>query len=151
MFIDFRNPSTNWWRACTRHILISSAVSSPTNWSSQVWLMPTSFLTSFSVTVCSRVSVSVGRASPTGSSTPSLNRGIVHTVFEPRHEKMGFRESPTRQDTNWPAQLQIPARILKFRIYKLEVSFCLASEQQMRWSDCADAQADLRLCCSHIA
>ena len=57
----------------------------------------------------------------------------------------------TRQDTNWPAQLQRPARILKFRIYKLEVSFCLGSEQQRRWSDCADAQADLRLCCSHMA
>ena len=24
------------------------------------------------------------------------------------------------------------------------------SEQQRRWSDCADAQADLRLCCSHM-
>ena len=46
-------------------------------------------------------------------------------IFEPRHEKMCLRESPTRQDTNWPAQLQRPARILKFRIHKLEESFCL--------------------------
>ena len=45
------------------------------------------------------------------------------------HEKLGLRESLTRQNTNWPAQLQRPARILKFRIYKLEVSFCLGSEQ----------------------
>ena len=71
--------------------------------------------------------------------------------FEPRHEKMCLQESPTRQDTNWPAQLQRPARILKFWINKLEVSFCLGSEQQRRWSDCADVQADLRLCCSHMA
>ena len=70
--------------------------------------------------------------------------------YEPRHEKTYLWESPTRQDTNRPAQLQRPARILKFRIYKLEVSFCLGSEQQRRWSDCADAQADLRLCCSHM-
>ena len=34
--------------------------------------------------------------------------------YEPRREKMCLRESPTRQDTNWPAQLQRPARILKF-------------------------------------
>ena len=40
-------------------------------------------------------------------------------ICEPCHEKMCLRESPTRQDTNWPAQLQTPARILKFRIYKL--------------------------------
>ena len=26
----------------------------------------------------------------------------------------------------------------------------LGSEQQWRWSDCAEAQADLRLCCSHM-
>ena len=25
------------------------------------------------------------------------------------------------------------------------------SEQQRRWSECVDAQADLRLCCSHVA
>ena len=57
----------------------------------------------------------------------------------------------TRQDTNWPAQLQRPARILKFRIYKLEVSFWLSREQQRCWSDCADAQADLPLYCLHLA
>ena len=76
---------------------------------------------------------------------------IYTFVFELRHEKMCLRRSPTRLDTNWPAQQQRPARILKFRIYKLVVSFCLGSEQQRRWTDCADAQADLRLCCSHMA
>ena len=75
---------------------------------------------------------------------------IVH-VHEPRHEKMCLRESLTRQDTNWSAQLQRPARILKFRRYRQEVSFCLGSRQQRHWSDCADVQADLRLCCSHMA
>ena len=59
---------------------------------------------------------------------------------------MCFRESPTRKDTNWPAQLQRPARILKFRIYKLEVSFCPGSDNKG-----ADQTARLRLCCSHIA
>ena len=72
--------------------------------------------------------------------------GSWATPFE-----MCLRESPTRQATNWPAQLQRPARILKFRIYKLEVSFCLGSEQQRHWSDCADSQADLRFCYAHIA
>ena len=80
-----------------------------------------------------------------------LSVGDIIITFEPRHEKICLRESPTRQDTNWPGQLQRPARILKFRIYKLEVSFCLGSEQQRRWSDFADAQADLCYCCSHMA
>ena len=29
--------------------------------------------------------------------------------------------------------------------------YYLGSEQKRSWSDCADAQADLRLCCSHMA
>ena len=72
---------------------------------------------------------------------------VADIEIEPRHKKMCLRESPTRQDTNWPAQLQRSARILKFWIYKVEVSVCLGSEQQRHWSDCAHAQADLRLCC----
>ena len=43
------------------------------------------------------------------------------------------------------------ARGLQFWIQKLVVLYYLTSEQQRRWSDCADAQADLRLCCSHMA
>ena len=49
-------------------------------------------------------------------STLELQTGLSN---EPRHEKMCLRESPTRQDTNWPAHLQRPATILKFRIHKL--------------------------------
>ena len=30
-------------------------------------------------------------------------------------------------------------------------SYSLGSEQQRCWSDCADVQADLHLCCSHMA
>ena len=40
---------------------------------------------------------------------------------------------------------------LEFRIKKLEVLYYLSSEQQRCWSDCAEAQADLCLCCSHMA
>ena len=29
-------------------------------------------------------------------------------------------------------------------------SYYLSSKQQMCWSDCADAQADLHLCCLHM-
>ena len=36
--------------------------------------------------------------------------------IEPHHDKMCLRESPTRADTNWPAQLQRLARVLKFRL-----------------------------------
>ena len=40
----------------------------------------------------------------------------VNISFEPRHEKMCLRESPTRQDTNRLAQSQKLARVLKFRL-----------------------------------
>ena len=63
---------------------------------------------------------------------------------------MCLRQSPTRLDSNWPAQLQKLAWGLKFWLQKLETLHYLGSEQQRRWSDCADAQADLRLCCSHM-
>ena len=71
-------------------------------------------------------------------------------IFEPRHDKTCLREFPTRPDTNRPAQPQKLVRVLKFRLYDLEILYYLSSEQQRRWSDCADAQADLRLCCSHM-
>ena len=44
---------------------------------------------------------------------------VLHTcenAYEPRHDKTCLRESPTRPDTNWPAQLQRLARVLKFRL-----------------------------------
>ena len=71
-------------------------------------------------------------------------------IDEPRHEKMCLRESPTSQDTNRPAQPQKLARVLKFRPYNPELLYYISSEQQRRWSDCAESQADLRLCCSHM-
>ena len=37
-------------------------------------------------------------------------------LYEPRHDKMRLWESPTRPDTNRPAQLQRLARVLKFRL-----------------------------------
>ena len=63
---------------------------------------------------------------------------------------MCLRESPTRPDINRPAQPQKLARVLKFRLQNLEILYYLSSEQQRRSSDCADAQADLCLCCSHM-
>ena len=57
----------------------------------------------------------------------------------------------TRYDSNRPAKQQKLARSLNFRIYKKEVLYYLGSEQQRCWSDCADAQADLHLCCLHMA
>ena len=74
----------------------------------------------------------------------------VYVPYEPRHDKTCIQEFPTRPDTNRPAQPQKLARVLKFRFENLEILYYLSSEQQRRWSDCADAQADLRLCCSHM-
>ena len=39
---------------------------------------------------------------------------------------------------------------MKLQIKKLEILYYLGSEQQMRWLECADAQAELCLCCSHM-
>ena len=77
-----------------------------------------------------------------------LQQSEITIPFKPRHEKTCLREFPTR--SNWPAQLQKLAWGLKFWLQKLETLHYLDSEQQRRWSDCADAQADLRLCCSHL-
>ena len=73
-----------------------------------------------------------------------------NNVYEPRHEKTCLREFPIRSDSNWPAQLQKLAWGFNFWLRKLETLHYLGSEQQRRWSDCANAQADLRLCCSHM-
>ena len=53
-------------------------------------------------------------------------------------------------DSNWPAQLHNLIWGLKIWLQKLETLHYLGSEQQRRWSDSADAQADLRLCWSHM-
>ena len=76
---------------------------------------------------------------------------LGHNAYEPRHEKTCLREFPTRSDSNWPAQLQKLAWGLKSWLQKLETLHYLGSEQQRRWSDGMDEQADLRLCCSHMA
>ena len=51
----------------------------------------------------------------------------------------------TRVDSNRPAQLMRLARVLKFWLQQVEVLHYPGSEQQRCWSDCADAQADLRV------
>ena len=43
------------------------------------------------------------------------------------------------------------ATVFKFRLSQVAVLHYPGSEQQRRWLDCADAQADLCLCCSHTA
>ena len=67
----------------------------------------------------------------------------------PRHEKTCLREFPTRSDSNWPAQLQKLARVLKF----LETRGIILSRQRttralIRLRGC---QADLSLYCLHMA
>ena len=53
----------------------------------------------------------------------------------------------TRLDLNRSVQLMMRlARVLKFRLWQVEILYYPGSEQQRRWWDCADEQADLRLC-----
>ena len=40
---------------------------------------------------------------------------------------------------------------MKLQTYKNEILYYLGSEQQRCWSACTDAEADLCLCCSHMA
>ena len=77
----------------------------------------------------------------------------THPCFNMSHDttKRVFGSLRPMPDTNRPAQPQKLARVLKFQLKNLEILYYLSSEQQRRWSDCADAQADLRLCCSHMA
>ena len=71
--------------------------------------------------------------------------------YELCHQKTCLRGFMIRVDSNRPAQPKKLGRCFKFRAQKLEVLYYIGSEQQRRWSDCADAQGDLRLCCSHMA
>ena len=57
-----------------------------------------------------------------------------HT-HEPWHDKTCLREFSTRPDRNWPAQPQKLARVLKFRLYNLEILYYLSR----CWSDCGCA------------
>ena len=72
-------------------------------------------------------------------------------LSKPCHEKTCLQGLATRQDSNQPAQLMRLARALKFWLRQVEVLYYPGSEQQMCWSDCGDVQADLCLCCSHMA
>ena len=51
-------------------------------------------------------------------------------IFEPRHDKTCLRESPTRPDTNQPAQPQKLTRVLKFRLYNLEIYYLSSGQQR---------------------
>ena len=62
-----------------------------------------------------------------------------------------FMSLATVWDSNWAVQLQKLARVLKVWIWTLEVLNYPGSEEQRHWSHCTDAQADLHLCCSHMA
>ena len=75
---------------------------------------------------------------------------LLDKIMEPRHEKTCLRVFPSRSNSNWPVQLQKLAWGLNVWWQKLETLHYPGSEQQRRWSHCADAQADLRLCCSHM-
>ena len=61
----------------------------------------------------------------------TVSANIIFTIlYEPRHEKTCLREFPTRSDSNWPAQLQKLAWVLKFRLYNLEILYYLSSENK---------------------
>ena len=55
-----------------------------------------------------------------------------------------------RRGSNQSPQLQGLARKLKLRLWHVWIWYFLKREKQRRWSDCADSQAGLRLCCSQI-
>ena len=55
---------------------------------------------------------------------------------------------PTKRVSNRSPQLQRLARKLKFYLIRGKIWYFPKREQQRRRSDCADAQAGLRLCCS---
>ena len=76
---------------------------------------------------------------------------LCHTVIWAMSRENLSSGFATREDTNRPAQPQKLGRCVKFWIWKLEVLYHLGSKQQRCWSDCADAQADLHLCCWHMA
>ena len=73
-----------------------------------------------------------------------------NSIIERRHERTCLRDlRPGKPQTGLRSYRL--AIVLKFWIWKLELLHYLSSEQQRCWSDCAEAQADLHLCCSHTA
>ena len=70
----------------------------------------------------------------------SQSWGSHNWASSPENLSSGFA---TREDSIWPAQLQGLAKVLKFRLHQVEVSYYPGSEQQQRWSDCAGWSAPL--------
>ena len=74
----------------------------------------------------------------------------VFNTYEPHHDKTclrGFRPAKTQTSLlSYRDKL-----VLKNWFLQVWVSYYVSSKQQRCWSDCADAQADLHLCCSHTA
>ena len=71
---------------------------------------------------------------------------LSYYLHQLRHEKMCLRESSTMQDANWPAQLQRPARFLKFPIYKTRgiiLSWQRTTKALIRLRGCAGWSAPL--------
>ena len=123
---------TKWFEVC--------GSSSEDSSSSSMWQVPFSHGVTLTTSVLARVkSVNVFLCSP-----------YCFTIWASSRENLswGFM---SRVDSNRPVQPQKLGRCAKFWIQKLEVLYFPDSEQQRCWSDCADAQADLRLFCWHRA
>ena len=97
-------------------------------------------------TVCPNLTVWILRIIMASGSMVILNTKI----HEPHHEKtclQGLRPV----ETQTVRSATETTRVLKFPLEQVEVLYYPGSKQQRCWSDCADAQADLRLCCLHMA
>ena len=51
----------------------------------------------------------------------------------------------------WDLIVSVPDHCLTFYFEISDIETKDIIQQQRRWSDSADAQADMRLCCSHMA
>ena len=70
-------------------------------------------------------------------------------IPEPWHDKICLWEFSAQTTHNPACAATKASKSLEISAI-LEILYYLSSEQRRRWSDCADAQADLRLCCSHM-
>ena len=78
--------------------------------------------------------------------TPSIHFNGTYIWASSRENlSSGFA---TRVVSNRPAQPHRLARVLAIASRGIILS---KQRKQRRWSDCTDVQADLRLCCSHMA
>ena len=74
-----------------------------------------------------------------------LRKSCINWASARENLSLGF---PPKWVSNKSPQLQRLARKLKFHLKQVYILYFPKSEWQRRWSDCADAQAGLRLCCS---